>query len=158
MSMLRTISFLFLYGLASMAHSQIDPLYNQYYFNQSMINPAYTGVNNVFSATVISRGQWLGLEGAPFTNTLNVSTSLVNNRVGVGLLVIKDQFGVNKNTELHMMYSYKLNLNQSTSVSFGIQVGQMSYKHDFSILNQNQSLLDPDIENEADFKKTNFGT
>jgi type IX secretion system PorP/SprF family membrane protein len=123
-----------------------------------MINPAYTGVNNVFSASAISRGQWIGLEGAPFTNTLNISTSLVNNRVGVGLLLIKDQFGVNNNTELHMMYSYKLEISQSTTMSFGIQVGQMSYRQDFSTLNQNQDLLDPDIANQDDFKKTNFGT
>lgn len=159
MSISRTISFfILLLGTTGIVHSQIDPLYNQYLFNQSMINPAYTGVNNVFSATAISRGQWLGLEGAPFTNTLNISTSLVNNRVGVGLLIIKDQFGVNNNTELHMMYSYKLELSQKTTMSFGIQVGQMTYNHDFSILNQNQDLLDPDIINQDDFKKTNFGT
>jgi type IX secretion system PorP/SprF family membrane protein len=146
------------FGLVGVAHSQIDPLYNQYLFNQSMINPAYTGFNNVFSATAISRGQWIGLDGAPFTNTLNVSTSLVGNKVGVGLLLIKDQFGVNNNTEFHMMYSYKLELTTSMTMSFGIQIGQMSYNHDFTTLNQDQGLLDPDIVNQADFKKTNFGS
>jgi len=100
----------------------------------------------------------VGLDGAPFTNTLNISSSLVNNKVGVGLMFISDQFGVNSNTEIISMYSYKLALTEDLNLSFGIQVGQMSYRHDFSKLTQNQAQSDPDLAFADDFTKVNFGT
>ncbi|SMG53429.1 type IX secretion system membrane protein, PorP/SprF family, partial [Marivirga sericea] len=88
--------------------AQLDPLYNQYFFNQAMINPAYTGVNDVFNATAISRLQWAGIEGAPTTNTLNVTTSAFNNKVGLGGTLIYDTYGINSNTEFNLAYSYKI--------------------------------------------------
>ena len=44
-----------MFTLAGPALAQLDPLYNHYLFNQSMINPAYTGINNTLNATAISR-------------------------------------------------------------------------------------------------------
>ncbi|MBK6265045.1 type IX secretion system membrane protein PorP/SprF [Marivirga sp. S37H4] len=115
--------------------AQQDPLYNQYFFNQAMINPAYTGVNDVFNATAISRTQWAGMEGAPTTNNLNVSTSAFNNKIGLGATLLYDSYGINSNTEFNLAYSFKIRTKQNHLISMGLQAGLVNYNYDYNKLN-----------------------
>jgi len=131
------LSMIFI-GFSSLAFAQQDPLYSQNQFNQSMINPAYTGVNNVLNATVIGRRQWVGLEGAPKTSIVNISSSLFNNKVGLGLIALDDRFGVNKNTELQLLYAYRIDLLNGKSFSFGLQTGYINYSYDYDQLTLEQ--------------------
>jgi len=132
------LSILFI-GISYFAFAQQDPLYSQNQFNQSMINPAYTGVNNVFNATVNARMQWVGLEGSPKTNILNVSTSLLNNKLGLGLIALDDRYGVNKNTEVQLLYAYRIDLLNDKSFSFGLQTGYFNYSYDYEFLTLEQN-------------------
>ena len=112
-----------LFILASISlYAQQDPLYSQYMLNPLVINPAYSGLNNNFNAMVGYRTQWAGLEGQPQTLNASVHTSLVNNKVGAGILVINDRIGNTNSTEAHATFAYKLNFEQST-FSFGMQAG-----------------------------------
>lgn len=143
-------------GLNWFAYGQQDPLYNQYMFNQSMINPAYTGVNDVFNATAITRYQWVGIEGAPETYTLNVSTSLLNNKLGAGLTLVSDKYGVNINTQAQAQLAYRIDLLNGKSLSFGMQTGYFNYRYDYEnlLLEQDDQalfLVDDNIT------KVNFG-
>ena len=158
MKSLITILTLLIYALISPElKAQLDPLYNQYLFNQSMINPAYTGINNVLNATAIARGQWIGIDGAPVTNTLNVSSSFLRNKVGAGLLVVSDKYGASNNVEIQAMYSYRIEMLGGKSLSFGLQTGYINYKYDLNKLNQEQA--DQALLNTNDnVSKTNFGT
>ena len=141
--------------IESTCFAQLDPLYNQYLFNQSMINPAYTGVNDVFNATVISRAQWTGIEGAPVTNMLNVTSSLVANKMGAGILVVNDRFGVSNNTEVQLAYSYRIEWINSI-LSMGLQGGFVNYGFRLNKLDLEQ--FDPALANVGDqFTKSNFG-
>lgn len=126
-------------GVSYLAFAQQDPLYSQNQFNQSMINPAYTGVNNVFNATAIARRQWVGLEGSPKTDILNVSTSLLNNKLGLGLIALDDRYGVNNNTEIQLLYAYRIDLLNGKSFSFGLQTGYFNYSYDYEHLTLEQS-------------------
>lgn len=135
----KTILSIVFICLGWLAYGQQDPLYSQYMFNQSMINPAYTGVNDVFNATAITRRQWIGIEGAPVTHTLNASTSLLNNKLGTGLIVVSDKFGVNLNTELQALFAYRIDLLNGKSISFGMQAGYINYTYDYSGLNPEQN-------------------
>ncbi|MFY0651752.1 MAG: type IX secretion system membrane protein PorP/SprF [Cyclobacteriaceae bacterium] len=139
-----------------LANAQQEVLFNQYRFNQALFNPAYTGVNDAFHASAVSRRQWIGIEGAPLTNGLNVSSSFWDNQIGVGLLVVNDRFGVNNNTEIQAMYSYQIEMLNSRSLSFGLQTGHVSYQYDFSKLNLEQpdAALDNALGN---ISQTNFG-
>jgi len=158
MKRLRTILILLFFAISSMqVKAQLDPLYNQYLFNQSMINPAYTGINNVLNATAIARGQWIGIEGAPVTNTLNVSSSFLKNKVGAGLLIVSDKYGASNNIEIQAMYSYRIEMLNGKSLSFGLQTGYINYKYDLNKLNQEQ--VDQALVSTNDnVSKTNFGT
>jgi len=132
------IIFTLLIGANGFAFGQLGPLYSQYLFNQALFNPAYTGVNDAFHASAISRQQWIGVEGAPVTNALNVTSSFIDNKVGVGVLLVSDQFGINNNTEINGMYSYQIEMLNSRSLSFGLQTSYTSYQSDFSKLNLEQ--------------------
>jgi len=123
-----------LFSFVHTGKAQYDPLYNQYSFDQLMINPAYTGVHDIFSVSLISRIQWVNIEGAPITNTFTANTSIGNNKAGIGAILINDRFGVSNNTELYLTYGYKINFGRG-SLSAGIQGGYMSYKYDYSKLN-----------------------
>lgn len=157
MSLKNIIIVLLILSTSLAANGQQDPLYSQYLFNQSMINPAYTGVNDVFNASLFARKQWVGLEGAPQTNTLNASASIINNKVGVGLLISRDTYGVNKNTEYQLMYSYKIDLLNGKSLSFGLQTGYIDYRYDYDELSLEQA--DQALElADGEITKVNFGS
>ncbi len=147
---------LMIFLISHTGKAQYDPLYNQYNFDQLMINPAYTGVHDVFSISVISRIQWVNINGAPITNTLTVNTSIGNNKAGIGAILINDRFGVSNNMEFYLTYGYKINFGRG-SLSAGIQGGIMSYKYDYSKLNlefqDDPAFLPPD----ENISQPNFG-
>lgn len=115
------------------AHAQYDPLYNQYSFDQLMINPAYAGVNEVLTVNLLARQQWVNLPGAPRTINLNAHTSL-GKTSGVGASLITESFGVNENLEFYASYSYKIVFGRG-SLSMGVSGGYMNYRYDYSKLN-----------------------
>lgn len=121
------------------AEAQIDPLYAQYLNNPLTINPAYTGLNKELNISVSGRKQWSGFDGGPATVNLTVHTSLFDNRMGAGLIVVKDKIGEYNNTLAMGTYSYKIQMDR-TFISFGLQAGVVNYRSDDSELN----ILDPD--------------
>lgn len=115
-------------------HAQIDPLYAQYLNNPLVINPAYTGLNKELNASISFRKQWAGFDGSPTTINATVHSSLFDNKMGVGLIIVQDQIGEYKNTIAMGTYSYKLVLEDMT-LSFGLQAGMVNYRIDNSELN-----------------------
>lgn len=136
---MRTILFLILLLLPDLLLAQQDPLYAQYMLNPLMINPAYSGLNNNFNAIASYRTQWTGLEGRPTTFNASAHTSLADNKVGAGLLVLNDQIGNFTTTEANIAASYKLPLENAT-FSFGMQAGVQGFRSDNADLN----IRDPD--------------
>jgi len=130
--------------------AQQDPLYSQYMLNPLLINPAYAGLTNNFNAMAGYRTQWTGYEGNPQTFYTSAHTSLVDNKVGTGVLLINDRLGNVSTTEANVSFAYKLNFSNST-FSFGMRTGLLSYKANYSNLN----LYDP---NDIAFTGSNRGT
>lgn len=135
--------------------AQVDPLYAQYLNNPMLINPAYAGLNNNLNAAVSYRKQWAGFEGSPTTFNVNGHTSLFDNRMGVGLMVVKDNVGINSNTEVHGTYAYRLDLDQKY-LSFGLQAGVISYKGNYNDLNPYDP-QDPAFTEVQNVTKPSFG-
>ncbi len=135
--------------------AQVDPLYAQYLNNPMLINPAYAGLNNNLNAAVSYRKQWAGFEGSPTTFNVNGHTSLFDNRMGVGLMIVKDNVGINSNTEIHGTYAYRLDLDQKY-LSFGLQAGVISYKGNYNDLNPYDP-QDPAFTDVQNVTKPSFG-
>ena len=114
-------SFIFVFTFNTKA--QQEPVYSQYMFNPTIINPAYCGIYDMVSATTLYRRQYLGLSsGEPNTFAFNAHTSLPINKMGAGITFVKDEIGINKTNKLEVIYSYRLDLGNN-KLSFGMTAG-----------------------------------
>jgi type IX secretion system PorP/SprF family membrane protein len=137
------------------AFAQQDPLYSQYMMNPLLINPAYSGMNTDLNASVMYRKQWAGFEGSPVTFNANAHISLAENKMGAGLIVLQDQIGTDKTTEITATYAYHLPLNENLKLSFGLQAGVINYYSDYGDLKFNPA--DARFTNTSEWKP-NFGS
>lgn len=135
---------------------QQDPLYNLYYYNQVMINPAYAGLYKDVTLNLITRKQWIGIEGAPLTNFFSV-TSSITKHAGLGAMVVDDRLGINTVQEGQLAFSYKVIDTYDHVLSFGVQGGLINYRFDYSRLNL-EYLDDQDLDQtHANFSQPNVG-
>lgn len=137
--------------------AQQDALYTQYMFNTLAINPAYAGSRNVLSATALSRTQWVGIEGAPRTQTLTFDAAMPNKKVGLGIQVFNDVLGITKTTGSYLSYAYRLKMGKGT-LALGVQGGVANFRADFSsvILNSG-SPIDPSFSSNINKLLPNYG-
>lgn len=109
--------------------AQQATLYSQYMFNPFTINPAYAGSRKAFSAVMLYRNQWLGMEGAPRSSSLSIHTPLEGKKVGLGFNIINDKIGPTNNLGLFGTYAYRLTLGDGT-LSMAIRAGTYRYQLD----------------------------
>ena len=121
--------------LSEIALAQQDAQYTQYMYNTIAINPAYAGSRGVMSIGLLHRSQWVGLDGAPTTQTLNINTPL-RKRVGVGLSIVNDEIGngTSQETYFDASVSYTLQTSNEGKLSFGLKAGGHLLNLDFSQL------------------------
>ena len=121
-------------GIQSISAQQ-DAQYTQYMYNTIAINPAYAGSRGVFSIGALHRSQWVGLDGAPVTQTLNFHTP-VSNRVGIGLSIVNDEIGngTNQDTYFDAAFSYTIPTSETGKLSFGLKAGGHFLNVDFAKL------------------------
>lgn len=152
---LTLLSFLIIGGTA--LNAQQDAMFTKYMFNSLVYNPAYAGYYDHMYISALYRNQWLGVDGAPTTQTLTLHTPLKNNRVGVGFHVLNDAIGPIEETKAFAAYSYKIPLGGTKQLAIGIQGGASYRRGDRSKLNleQNQDLAFQDIGTTT--VKPNFG-
>ena len=74
--------------------AQQDPQYTQYMYNTMSINPAYAGSRGHFSMSAIARTQWVGIDGAPDTQTFSVSAPIGYSGIGLGLNIVNDELNI----------------------------------------------------------------
>ena len=130
--------------------------FTQYISNELIINPAYAGAEEALNVALQHRSQWSGFEGAPTTQTLTAHSLFKSKNVGLGLLIINDKIGVHKVLDAMTSYAYHLYLNESTTLSFGLQVGFNQRKSDYSSLSsQLQVSNDPTLDG-ASLQETSF--
>jgi type IX secretion system PorP/SprF family membrane protein len=120
-------------------YAQQDPLYSQYLNNPVLLNPAYAGINDKLNVVAGYRTQWAGFDGSPTTLNFSAHTSLYDNKVGAGIMVVQDKIGETKITQYNAMYSYKIKLKGDKILSFGLQTGMTNYRNDNAQLNPQQS-------------------
>lgn len=150
------VALFFLLLATVQSQAQQDPLYNLYFFNQGMINPAYIGLYKDATLNLISRKQWVGIDGAPLTNFLSFSTS-VGDRFGIGGTITSDQLGINQNLEGQLAFSFNVIEKPGVTLALGAQGGLINYRYDYSKLNL-EYLDDEDLDMSlTQYTRPNFG-
>ena len=126
------------------AFAQQEAMYTHYMYNTLAVNPAYAGTRGALTVTALHRSQWVGFEGAPNTQTLTLHTPLRNKKIGIGVSVINDVIGPDRNTGFYVDYSYKLRINKDAQLALGLKAG-------LSLLKSNLAMLDLDDSNDPVF-------
>ena len=112
-----TTAFL-LFSLLAIAQNDVQ--YTHYLFNKMAYNPAYVGSGGAPVATAIYRNQWLGLDHAPTTGTINYHTPIQCGRGGIGFGFTADKAFVFNSNRLDVAYAYKFNTSEKGILSLGI--------------------------------------
>ncbi|TAI46700.1 type IX secretion system membrane protein PorP/SprF [Flagellimonas allohymeniacidonis] len=152
------LALLFFGTLLQSLIAQQDAQYTQYMFNTLSVNPAYAGSRGQLSFAGLYRSQWVGLDGAPETFTLNLHSPIRNSRLGYGVSVVNDNIGdgVVQETYLDAVLSYTIDVAQNAKLSFGLKGGGNFISLDFAGLrNFDQEVVQQDnIDNQF---APNFG-
>ena len=135
-----------LFSLKGLA--QQDPLYTQYMYNMSVVNPAYATDNpGMLNLGGIYRSQWVGIDGAPSTASFFAHTP-VSERIELGLSIVHDEIGdVIKENNITADFAYVLPLDDNNNkLSFGVKGGLTTFDGDLTRLETNE-LNDPAMQN-----------
>ncbi len=132
-------------------YGQQDAQYTQYMYNTMSVNPAYAGSRGQLTIAALYRAQWVGLEGAPETQTLNLHSPIRDSRVGYGISVVNDNIGDGtvQETYFDAVVSYTLPVSDDARLSFGLKAGGHLLNLDFAGLNNfdNEPISGDNIEN-----------
>lgn len=110
------------------------PQYSLYMLDGYHANIAYAGMDGSLSATGVFRKQWLGLEGSPTTQHINVHLPWQYLSGGAGLSIENDLQGAERNTTISLSYNYVARFSESTKLSLGVGGGIMQKALDGSKL------------------------
>lgn len=149
----RSLFFLFLMCLPEFLNGQQRPLYTQYIFNNYLLNPAVSGIENYVDLKAGTRQQWVGLESAPRTSYISLHTPIgkqynTNNPTsfsdrgdnpmsrsyvrdyvaadphhGIGFHIVSDKAGIFNRIDLNASYAYHLGLSPRLNMAVGVAAG-----------------------------------
>ena len=108
--MKKIFCFLFLYIIANLAAiAQQDPQFSFNRLTQLTVNPGYAGNDGLINGIILNRYQWDGIKGAPKTLVFSVggASSLFGLNSGIGLNIISDELGFQKNISVSFDYAYR---------------------------------------------------
>jgi type IX secretion system PorP/SprF family membrane protein len=104
--------------------SQSLPMYSQYMYNMTNINPAYAGYRSVPSVSILWREQWAGLAGAPSTKSISLDLPSKDKKFGFGLQLFDDKYvNIIHRTGLNMFYNVKIPVSEKGVLSLGLKGG-----------------------------------
>jgi len=145
------ITTIFSLALSICVFSQQDIQVSNFDYFSSFYNPASITTTKNICGNLIGRNQWSGLNGRPNTGFTNVSYNYFD-LVWGNVAFAKDVIGLQNNDLLKIGVAKAFPINQSTSISFGLNLNYTHYswtsdfippdtpiQNDFSIPNDNIS-------------------
>jgi len=122
-----------LLGFATAAFAQQNLIYNHYFINPFLYNPAMIAPSGYSEVYLNYRKQWSGFEGAPQTATFNLQMPL-SYKSGLAVTGFQDEAGLIKTTTGLVSFSYQIYLGKRVldlhKIGFGISAGYTSSRVD----------------------------
>jgi type IX secretion system PorP/SprF family membrane protein len=128
---MRFIGVLIILLFTTLNYAQQTPHYTQYMYNMQVINPAFVGSRADLSISLLARQQWVGIEGAPETNTFSINGRTAAG-LGFGATVINDKLGLANNTNINLDASYTLPISRYERLSFGLKGGVTFFNNNYA--------------------------
>src|SRR5688572_6107613 len=101
-------------------YAQQEPMYTHYMYNTLAVNPAYAGSRDALSLMALGRFQWVGIEGAPMSQTFQAHSPIYKGLAG-GLSITNDMIGPVNNTYLNMDLAYQFRIGEKSMLSVGMR-------------------------------------
>jgi type IX secretion system PorP/SprF family membrane protein len=141
MKTLKKLGFLLLIIFCGhVTKAQQDAMYTHYMYNTLSVNPAYAGSREALTATLLHRSQWVGLDGAPVTQTFTLHGPAIRENIGLGFAVVNDKIGPLHNVSLNADFSYRIRLTTKSQLAMGLKGGMNIMQANIQDLNlDNQS-------------------
>ncbi|MCL9805713.1 type IX secretion system membrane protein PorP/SprF [Flavobacterium amniphilum] len=134
--------------LSIATYAQNREQFTHYMYNTVIVNPAYAGSKPAMSVFALHRNQWVGLDGAPVTNSFSLNTPIGGSNIGLGLSVVNDKIGVSDENDISVDFSYTIPININYKLAFGLKGGVNILNADFTKLTQQPG--DPVFHNNID--------
>ena len=146
---------LFIFGSVNL-FSQETSLYENYYLNPFIVNPAATAAEFYPTADLSARQQWIGIPDAPATFMLagnvrvgnfdfynpkgfvNKGPIKMTDRIGLGASIFRDSNGPLAHTGGILSYAYHMPVNTDSWLSFGISAIGTYFTFNSSVLKPDQ--------------------
>jgi type IX secretion system PorP/SprF family membrane protein len=145
-----TICLLFI--IPSITRAQTDIQMSQHMFNRTTYNPAATGASRYVNIYGYWRDQWQGFTGAPQTMYLTANSYFETMKSGLGLVLMKDKIGFERNLIFKLSYAYHVYISSRSYISLGINAGVLSRNIDWA--KKQLSNPDPNLPDEMENKWT----
>ncbi|WP_295129276.1 type IX secretion system membrane protein PorP/SprF [uncultured Chitinophaga sp.] len=145
--------------LVMTVNGQQDAMYTQYMFNTLAINPGYAGSRGTLNATAMYRRQWIGVEGAPETQTVSLDMGTRDKKIGLGLQAFNDKIGITKSTGFYLTYAYRINFgDDESSLAVGLQGGFTNYRANLTKVSLIDQAGDPAFMQNVNVLMPSFGS
>ena len=132
---MKKIVTLVLVLISGLSYAQQDAQFSNYMYNTLSFNPAYAGSRGTTSIYLSQRKQWVGLEGAPSTNSLSYHSPLGSSNVGIGLSLLNDAIGPVEENLISLDVSYSIRTSYDSQLAFGLRASAHMLNVDFTQLN-----------------------
>ena len=107
--------------LPSTVKSQ-DAIYSQFMFDALSVNPALSGINDYYKASVGFRDQWVQIPHAYVTYFASYDRKMEQYNSGIGFQVFRDVAGgMYSRTSVELHYSYQFEVSDELLISTGLQ-------------------------------------
>ncbi|MBE9600041.1 type IX secretion system membrane protein PorP/SprF [Pedobacter sp. MC2016-24] len=151
---MKRITYLICFMVSALSlKAQQRPQYTQYIFNNYLLNPALSGIENYTDVKMGFRKQWAGIENAPKTSFITANWKLGDDYLwknalslaepnedpmsrnymqnytaspphhGLGLVAVYDQQGPISRLDVGLTYAYHLKLAGALNLSLGVSAG-----------------------------------
>jgi type IX secretion system PorP/SprF family membrane protein len=145
---------LFVLGASMQVQGQTQQFsFTQYMDNLTPLNPAYSLLDQAGSINTMARKQWVGIDGAPTTFLLNANIPVASISGAAGLIVMNDQFAIERQTEANIYFAKAIQLGQNNYLGVSLNAGIRNYRANYSTLDS----TDPAFANDVRETKPNIG-
>lgn len=111
----------------SQSYAQQDPMFTNYLQNPTAFNPAVAGTIDGLNLSLLTRHQWIGVDGAPNSFSFGAHTPYIKQNMGLAFNVMTDKAGPLRMTHITGSYSYQITVVKGLKLSMGLKAGVSNY-------------------------------